>query len=104
MGADMRRFYVADDAWNGYEIREPDPSGGHTVATHVASYPDAVLLASAPLLADALAELIYELDLNGVAAPDSARCKLCGVHPATHARDCVVLDAKEALEIARNRR
>lgn len=100
----MRRFYVADDPWSGYEIREPDAAGGRTIATHISAYSDAVLLASAPLLVDALAELVHELDLNGVAAPDSARCKLCGVHPATHARDCVVLDAKEALEIARNRR
>jgi hypothetical protein len=99
-----RRFYVADDAWNGYEVREPDPAGGHTVATHVSRYGDAVLLASAPIMADALAELLHELDPLGVAAPDSARCKLCGIHPATHALDCVVLDAREALDIARGRR
>ena len=100
----MRRFYVADDPWSGYEIREPDPSGGHIVATHVSNYADAVLMASAPLMADTLAELLQKVDPLGVAAPDSARCKICGVHPATHARDCVILDVREALEIARNRR
>ena len=103
MGSAMtKRFFVDDDGMT-YSVVEPMPQGNRVAATHIVRHDDATLFMAAPILADALAELLHELDPLGVAAPDSARCKLCGVHPSTHARDCVVVDAREALDIARGR-
>lgn len=98
-----QRFFVEDDGMT-YSISEAMPTGTRVAATHIARHDDATLFMAAPILADALAELLHELDPDGVAAPDSARCKLCGIHPSTHARDCVVIDAREALDIARGRK
>lgn len=98
-----RRFHIVDDAWNGYEIREGDGYGGRTIATHISSYHDATLLASSAYMLAALEGIVRAFDPDGVAAPDSARCKVCGVHPSTHTMTCAVKGARDAYNAARGR-
>jgi hypothetical protein len=99
----MRRLTIIDDAWSGYALREPDVDGGRTIATHISSYHDATLLASSAYMLAALEGIVRALDPDGVAAPDSARCKVCGVHPSTHTMTCAVKGAKDAYNAARGR-
>jgi hypothetical protein len=84
--SENRRFHIVDDAWNGYEIRESDGHGGRTIATHISHYRDATLLASSAYMLAALEGVVRALDPDGVAAPDSARCKVC----VGHGRCCSV--------------
>ena len=98
-----RRFHIVDDAWNGYEIREGDGHGGRTIATHISSYQDATLLASSAYMLAALRAVVLALDPLGVAAPESAECKVCGIHPSVHKMDCAVKLAVDAYNAARGR-
>jgi len=103
MGADMRHFYIGDDAWNGYEIRERGLDGSRAVALTVPSYSDATLLGAAPVMLDALEKIVKRFDPLGVAAPDCARCEDCNRHPSAHAHGCTIKGALEAVAAARGR-
>lgn len=58
---------------------------------------NARLIAAAPDLLAALQALVQRLDPLGEDAPDSAECRVCGKHPGSHAPDCPVSIAKQAI-------
>jgi hypothetical protein len=59
------------------------------------------LLAAAPDLLAALQAIVHRIDPQGDEAPESARCRVCGEHPGSHAADCPVTIARAAIAKAK---